>query len=77
VGDRSGPSDAAGLPEHFELAHEEMYGEPFMIAGDAKVIFISWFEAASVCTVHLPTRQRQLFYSVRDTSVSPYHDPTC
>ena len=39
---------AAGLPEHFELSHEEMYGEPFMIAGDAKVIFISWFEGGEV-----------------------------
>ncbi|OHE80576.1 MAG: trehalose utilization protein ThuA [Verrucomicrobia bacterium GWF2_62_7] len=39
---------AAGLPEHFELPHEEMYGEPFMIAGDAKVIFISWFEGGEV-----------------------------
>ena len=39
---------AAGLPEHFELPHEEMYGEPFMIAGDAKVVFISWFEGGEV-----------------------------
>ncbi|MFA6561007.1 MAG: ThuA domain-containing protein [Verrucomicrobiia bacterium] len=39
---------AAGLPEHFELPHEEMYGEPFMIAGDAHVIFISWFEGGEV-----------------------------
>jgi len=39
---------AAGLPEHFELPYEEMYGEPFMIAGDAKVIFISWFEGGEV-----------------------------
>ncbi|MFO7938025.1 MAG: ThuA domain-containing protein [Kiritimatiellia bacterium] len=35
---------AEGLPEHFELPYEEMYGEPFMIAGDAKLIFLSWFE---------------------------------
>jgi len=39
---------AAGIPEHFELPYEEMYGEPFMIAGDAKVIFISWFEGGEV-----------------------------
>jgi len=39
---------AAGLPEHFDLPYEEMYGEPFMIAGDAKVIFISWFEGGEV-----------------------------
>jgi len=39
---------AAGLPEHFELPYEEMYGEPFMIAEDAKVIFLSWFEGGEV-----------------------------
>ena len=26
---------SSGVPEHFELPYEEMYGEPFMIAGDA------------------------------------------
>ncbi|MDD4623181.1 MAG: ThuA domain-containing protein, partial [Kiritimatiellae bacterium] len=25
---------AAGVPEHFDIPYEEMYGEPFMIAGD-------------------------------------------
>ncbi len=39
---------AAGLPEHFELPYEEMYGEPFMIAGDAKVILMSWFEGGEI-----------------------------
>ena len=39
---------AAGIPEHFELPYEEMYGEPFMIAGDAHVIFMSWFEGGEV-----------------------------
>lgn len=39
---------AAGLPEHFELPYEEMYGEPFMIAGDAKVILMSWFEGGEL-----------------------------
>jgi len=38
----------AGLPEHFELPYEEMYGEPFMIAGDAKVLMMSWFEGGEV-----------------------------
>ena len=39
---------AQGLPEHFELPYEEMYGEPFMIAEDAHVVFISWFEGGEV-----------------------------
>lgn len=37
-----------GLPEYFELPNEEMYGEPFMIAEDAKVLFMSWFEGGEV-----------------------------
>ena len=39
---------AAGIPEHFDIPYEEMYGEPFMIAGDAHVIFMSWFEGGEV-----------------------------
>ena len=38
----------AGLPEHFELPYEEMYGEPFMIAEDAKVLMMSWFEGGEL-----------------------------
>ncbi|MBN8216950.1 MAG: ThuA domain-containing protein [Spirochaetes bacterium] len=39
---------ARGLPETFVLPVEEMYGEPFMIAGDAHVVFLSWFEGGEV-----------------------------
>ncbi len=39
---------AQGLPEYFELPYEEMYGEPFMIAEDAKVVFMSWFEGGEL-----------------------------
>lgn len=39
---------AQGLPEHFELPYEEMYGEPFMIAGDAHIVFMSWFEGGEL-----------------------------
>ncbi|MDR2863401.1 MAG: ThuA domain-containing protein [Puniceicoccales bacterium] len=39
---------AAGLPEHFELPAEEMYGEPFGIPEPEHVIFISWFTGGEV-----------------------------
>lgn len=39
---------AQGVPESFVIENEEMYGEPFMIAPDADVIFISWFEGGEV-----------------------------
>ena len=35
---------AAGVPETFTLPHTEMYGEPFMIAPEAQIVFLSWFE---------------------------------
>lgn len=39
---------AAGLPEHFELAREEMYGEPFAIPEPDELIFLSWFSGGEV-----------------------------
>ncbi|MDR3229696.1 MAG: ThuA domain-containing protein [Puniceicoccales bacterium] len=39
---------AAGLPEHFELEREEMYGEPFTIPEPDNVVFISWFTGGEV-----------------------------
>ncbi len=34
---------AQGLPAWFDIAHEEMYGEPFGIPNPDEVIFLSWF----------------------------------
>ncbi|MBS7262873.1 MAG: ThuA domain-containing protein [Eubacteriales bacterium] len=39
---------AAGLPEHFELAHEEMYGEFFDIPHPDETVFIGWFAGGEV-----------------------------
>lgn len=39
---------AAGLGEHFELPHEEMYGERFDIPQPDSTVFISWFEGGEV-----------------------------
>ncbi|MCQ6558728.1 ThuA domain-containing protein [Paenibacillus mendelii] len=39
---------AAGLPEHFELEREEMYGEHFDIPAPDELILISWFEGGEV-----------------------------
>ena len=37
-----------GLERHFELAQEEMYGEPFAIPTPDEQVFISWFEGGEV-----------------------------
>lgn len=38
----------AGIESHFELLHEEMYGEPFGIPPPEEQVFISWFEGGEV-----------------------------
>ena len=39
---------AAGLPDHFELEHEEMYGEPFGVPEPMDTVFVSWFQGGEV-----------------------------
>ena len=39
---------AAGIDGYFELANEEMYGEPFGIPSPDEQVFISWFEGGEV-----------------------------
>ncbi len=39
---------ARGLGPHFEIAMEEMYGEPFGIPAPEEQVFISWFEGGEV-----------------------------
>lgn len=43
-----GHAIARGLGECFELAAEEMYGEPFGIPAPDDVVFIGWFEGGEV-----------------------------
>lgn len=39
---------ADGLPEHFVLPHEEMYGETFDVPPPDALVFISWFQGGEV-----------------------------
>ena len=39
---------ARGLPDHFELENEEMYGEPFAVPEPLETVFISWFQGGEV-----------------------------
>jgi trehalose utilization protein len=39
---------ARGIDRYFELAHEEMYGEPFAVPPPEEQVFISWFEGGEV-----------------------------
>ncbi len=70
---------ALGLPEHFELAEEEMYGEGFAIPQPECTVFISWFRGGEVfrsgCCF---TRGRgRIFYFRPGHETFPtYHDAT-
>ena len=39
---------AAGIPEHFVLDEEEMYGEPFYIPEPDELVFMSWYKNGNV-----------------------------
>ncbi|HEU4751679.1 MAG TPA: ThuA domain-containing protein [Armatimonadota bacterium] len=39
---------ADGVPEHFVLPHEEMYGEPFDVPAPEALVMISWFQGGEV-----------------------------
>ncbi len=39
---------ANGLPEYFELPHEEMYGEFFDIPAPDDLVFVSWFDGGEI-----------------------------
>lgn len=39
---------AQGLPDHFEMEMEEMYGEPFGVPEPLETVFISWFQGGEV-----------------------------
>lgn len=68
---------ARGLPEHFELDMEEMYGEAFTVPEPMETVFISWFEGGEVFRSGL-TFQRgagRIFYFRPGHETYPtYHD---
>jgi trehalose utilization protein len=39
---------ADGLPDHFEIPHSEMYGEPFGIPEPDSLVFVSWYQGGEV-----------------------------
>lgn len=39
---------ARGIPEHFEIKPEEMYGEHFDVPAPDELVFVSWFEGGEV-----------------------------
>ena len=74
---QSAPPDAAGLPEHFELENEEMYGEQFSVPEPLETVFISWFQGGEVFRSGLTWRRGagNIFYFRPGHETYPtYHD---
>ncbi|AWB48163.1 trehalose utilization protein ThuA [Gemmobacter aquarius] len=67
----------AGLPDHFELEHEEMYGEPFGVPEPLETVFVSWFAGGEVFRSGLTWRRGagNVFYFRPGHETYPtYHD---
>lgn len=70
---------AAGIPPHFELANEEMYGEPFGIPEPLETVFVAWFQGGEVFRSGVTFRRGagNIFYFQPGHEVYPiYHDAT-
>lgn len=69
---------ARGLPDHFELEQEEMYGEPFGVPEPLETVFISWFQGGEVFRSGLTYRRGagNVFYFRPGHETYPtYYDP--
>ena len=68
---------AQGIPETFVIPNHEMYGEPFDIPNDGKIIFMSWFEGGNVIRsgVTFERDRGKIFYFSPGHETFPvYHD---
>ena len=69
---------ARDVPTHFELEHEEMYGEPFTVPEPLETVFISWFQGGEVFRSGLTYRRGagNVFYFRPGHETYPtYFDP--
>ena len=67
----------AGVEETFVIPHSEMYGEPFTIPDDGKVITMSWYEGGNVFRSGVAFRRdagKIFYFSPGHESYPIYHD---
>ena len=68
---------AHGLPNPFDLEHEEMYGEPFGVPEPLETVFVSWFQGGEVFRSGLTYKRGagNIFYFRPGHETYPtYHD---
>lgn len=69
---------AAGIDDHIELPHEEMYGEPFDVPPPDDLVFISWFKGGEVFRSGCGWRRgmgRVFYFRPGHETYPTYHDP--
>ena len=69
---------AKGIPEHFEIDEEEMYGEPFFVPNPDEVVFMGWFRGGEVFRSGLCYTRGlgRIFYFQPGHETNPtYHNP--
>jgi len=70
---------AEGIPSHFELDEEEMYGEFFDIPTPDEIVFISWFKGGNVFRGGITFKRRlgKIFYfHPGHETLRSYHNET-
>jgi trehalose utilization protein len=69
---------AQGLPPYFEIAPEEMYGEPFSVPEPMETVFISWFRGGEVFRSGLTYKRgagRIFYFRPGDQAYPTYYHP--
>ncbi len=69
---------ARGIPDHFKIEYEEMYGEPFGVPEPLETVFVSWFQGGEVFRSGLTYRRGagNIFYFRPGHETYPtYHQP--
>jgi trehalose utilization protein len=72
-----GHAIAQGTGARIELAHSEMYGEPFVVPEPLETVFISWFEGGEVFRSGLTYQRgagRVFYFSPGHEEYPIYHD---
>jgi trehalose utilization protein len=68
----------AGIADRIDLAHEEMYGEPFLVPEPQETLLISWFEGGEVFRSGMTWTRgagRVFYFRPGHETYPTYHDP--
>ncbi|MBX3539204.1 MAG: ThuA domain-containing protein [Chelatococcus sp.] len=70
---------AAGIPAHFTLEQEEMYGEPFAVPSPDEIVFLGWFKGGEAFRSGCCYKRglgRIFYFQPGHETFPSYHDPT-